>query len=148
MGPRIIPFISSNSLTSQILGKKLHQTPRKFYQEHKVNISDFYPLFSITNSITNSMGSSSGSKQNHKHLWSQLISGMLFMFSFPLGSVRKTNSSPLLAANNALMELHRLQELCPAHAFAKYVSHLLNPCFHVWKTALKGLLHYRADNEQ
>lgn len=117
VGPKKISLISSNCWMSQILGKKLNQTPTRFYQEYNVNISDFSPLYPRL-----SMGSSSGSEQYHKPLWSQLNSGMLFMFSFPLGSVRMTNSSPLLAANNALMELHRLQELCPARAFAKSVS--------------------------
>lgn len=34
---------------SQILGKKLNQTPMRFYQVHKVNISDFSLLYPITN---------------------------------------------------------------------------------------------------
>lgn len=49
VGPRKIPLISSNSLMSQILGKKLNQTPMRLYQEHKVNISDFSPLYPTTN---------------------------------------------------------------------------------------------------
>ena len=103
--------------SGMILGKRNEtKTPSDLIKSIRwiLVISSLYPVTKL------STNPSTGSKQSLKHLWSLLNSGMFFMFSVLLRSVRKTNSSLLLLDNNPLMELHSLQELCTACAFAKY----------------------------
>lgn len=121
------------------------QTLRNVNQEDKVNICDLSPLlYSVTNLFVDQCNEST----ENLNAFEACKTVGYFSFS-PLWwdqSERQTAVCYYWAiilrwGYTAARALHS------THLYIVHVGYLQNSCFHVRKAELKGLLHYRAENE-
>lgn len=117
----------------------------RFYQEYNLNISDLSPLYPITHNPWAQAVVRAEPQTSLKSVKQWDAFHVLLSSGISQNDKQQPTASRKQSFDGATQAARALPSTCLCKA---PVSHLLNSCCHVCKTALKGLLHYRADNEQ